>query len=87
MKKIFISVLMLVAASSATGVAYAADTTCVSQYGGGVVCGTRTPQEPHIPVNAALGDVSTTVLGVAALVLSGVVFVYSRKNTSSAPLI
>jgi hypothetical protein len=87
MKKIFVIALLVLAAHLVAPTALAEDTTCVSQYGGGVVCGTRTPVEPHVPVNAALGDMSTTLIGFAALALAGIVYVYSRKNTSSSPLI
>lgn len=84
MKKLILVLTLISLLHLTVAVVKAEDTTCVSQYGGGVVCGTRTPEEPHIPVNAALGDVSPTLIGFFSLGLAGVVYLYSNKSKSSS---
>lgn len=55
---------------------------CVTQYGGGVVCGSRTPTESHAPVNAGLGDINMGHVGVAFVATSAMLYVYTKRQNS-----
>lgn len=61
---------------------YAAEENCVTQYGGGVVCGSRTPTEPHAPVNAGFADINMGQLGAALVASSAVLYIYSKRQNS-----
>lgn len=53
--------------------------TCVTQYGGGVVCGASTPEITHEPVKAGIGDINFATLAAGAFISSVAAFAYSKK--------
>jgi len=57
--------------------------TCVTQYGGAVVCGAATP-EFHAPVKTGIADVNFTLLGIALLSASTLLYFKSRKSSAAA---
>ena len=73
MKKLFLSLAILVLTLS-TPRAILAEETCVSVYGGGVVCGAET----HETVETGLGD-NPAILGAGLLMASGI-FLYLSKR-------
>ena len=54
------------------------DETCVTVYGGGVVCGAKT----HEPVDTALGDINPGILGGALLLTSYGLYRLSKRSNS-----
>ncbi|MEJ2441789.1 MAG: hypothetical protein P8Y06_02630, partial [Patescibacteria group bacterium] len=66
MKKLFLSLTILVLTLFSPRV-ISAEETCVSVYGGGVVCGAET----HETVETGLGD-NPAVLGAGLLMASGI---------------
>ncbi len=79
MKKLFLSLVILVAIFSLPK-AVLAQENCVTVYGGGVVCGAET----HEPVDTDLGDINPAVLGVGFLLASGSLLYFSRKLAKNA---
>lgn len=73
--------LSLVILFAATGIVNADGQTCVTQYGGAVVCGNTPPEVPHVPVKAGLGDINFGVVGGILLIGSSLLFVYSKRNS------
>lgn len=65
---------------SVFGVVSADGQTCVTQYGQATNCGTK-PEEYHAPVQAGLEDINLGVVGGILLITSGILFVYSKRNT------
>ncbi len=62
--------------------ALADNTTCVTQYGGAVVCGAETPKTPtvvHTPKNTALGDVNSALVAGSLFALGAFTFLKSRN--------
>jgi hypothetical protein len=53
-----------------------AESTCTQVYGQGVVCGVKTPEEPHAPVKAGLADFSLKIAGFGLLAIS--IFSYTQ---------
>jgi hypothetical protein len=74
MKKLFLSLAILIAMSSLPK-AVLAQENCVTVYGGGVVCGAET----HEPVETDLGDINPAILGIGFLLASGSLLYFSRK--------
>lgn len=74
MKKLFLSLAILVAMASLPKAALAQE-NCVTVYGGGVVCGAET----HEPVETDLGDINPAILGMGFLLASGSLLYFSRK--------
>jgi hypothetical protein len=73
--------LTVVLVFSVIGVVSADGQTCVTQYGGAVVCGNTPPEVPHVPVKAGLGDINFGVVGGILLIGSSLLFVYSKRNS------
>jgi hypothetical protein len=72
MKKLFL-VLTILVLTLFSPKAILAEETCVTVYGGGVVCGA------HEPVEAGLGDVNPAILGAGLLLASGVLLYLSKR--------
>ncbi len=79
MKKIITSILVLGALIASPKYALAQQ-TCVTQYGGGVVCGASTPQETvFYPKPTAIGDINLPVIGIGFMFGSIALFYFSKK--------
>jgi len=79
MKKVFLALILALAILNWPVDIYAQE-TCVSVYGGGVICGTSTE---HKPVNTALGDINPALVGGIFLIISGGLNKLSKKLKSS----
>ncbi len=73
MQRILVVLLVLAVLAAPKGV-FAQEQICTQAYGGGVVCGAKT----HTPVNTGLVD-NPSVLGASFLLVSGTLFLASRK--------
>jgi LPXTG-motif cell wall-anchored protein len=78
MKRLIVLVVFLTMVFVNPGAVLAQEETCVTVYGGGVVCGART--EIHEPVDTGLADINPIVLGAGLLSASGVLFYISRRR-------
>ena len=76
MKKLFLSLAILVLTLFSPRATFAQE-NCVTVYGGGVVCGAT-----HEPVETDLGDINPAILGARLLMASGV-FLYLSKRVIS----
>ncbi len=76
-KKFVISFILSMAMLMSPVFAYA-ETTCVTQYGGAVVCGAATP-EFHTPVKTGIADFNLPLIGFAFVTLSGVLYLKSKR--------
>lgn len=75
-KKMILS-LAFIAALLAVPSVVLAQSTCVSVYGGGVVCGAQAPE--HKPVSTGIADINPAILGGAFITVSGILLRVSRK--------
>lgn len=55
--------------------------TCVTQYGGAVVCGAATPVF-HAPVKTGLADINFTLVGTFLLGTSAVLYIKSKRTVA-----
>jgi hypothetical protein len=80
MNKLLITTAIAGALIAFPGTVSAATQTCVTQYGGGVVCGVETPTVVHTPVRTASGDVNMIVLTAVSFAAAGFAFFKYRKE-------
>gem|GEM_PF-2040419 len=80
MKKFIISLVLALAVLVPVGTVKAAEATCTTTYGQGVVCGVTTPEE-HITVKAGLKE-DLRVAGVAATMAAAAFYFVSNKKKS-----
>ncbi|MEJ2348117.1 MAG: hypothetical protein P8Y17_02895 [Patescibacteria group bacterium] len=78
MKKLFLLLAILVLTLFSPR-AISAEETCVSVYGGGVVCGAET----HETVETGLGD-NPAILGATLLMASGILLYLSKRVTTQS---
>jgi len=82
MKKAFIITSIVATMIFGAPGVLAEDVTCVTQYSGGQVCGRKTPETPHAPVKAGLGDINLSHVGAAFVTMSGVLYVKGRRQVA-----
>lgn len=77
-KKLIFTIILLLGLLKVPSFVLAEDQICVTQYGGGTVCGAKTP-EYHAPVKAGLADFDLPLLGVCFIGVSGYFYWKSKK--------
>lgn len=55
--------------------------TCVTQYGGAVVCGAATPAF-HSPVKTGFGDINFTFVGILLIGTSAILYIKSKRTVA-----
>lgn len=81
-KTILLTTLVFLATAVAPSFVFANEPICVTQYGGAVVCGARTP-DVHVPVKAGLADLNFGVVGATMLFLGGIILVKSKRSLTA----
>lgn len=79
MKKLIILVFGVLCLTVGFGPARAQETVCTQYYGGGVVCGVRTP---HTPIETGIAD-SLPLIASGFLGASGVFAYFSKRLKNS----
>lgn len=80
-KTILVTTIIFIATALMPSFVHAEDQTCVTQYGGAVVCGAATPQF-HTPVKTGIADVNMQLVSISFIALSGFLFFKSRKSVA-----
>ncbi len=75
-KKLISALILALILMFAPVAVLAQEGVCVTQYGGGVVCGVSTP---HEPVSAGLGDFNILVIGAIFILLSLTIQFFTKK--------
>jgi len=83
LKKILI-VSAIAAAVVLTPQAAYAQQNCVTVYGGGVVCGAKTEEIIHKPVETGLAE-NLLAVAVGSIVAAGALLIFSKKISTRLP--
>ncbi len=78
LKNLIITIIVAVAIFMVPAIVHAEEQICVTQYGGGVVCGAKTP-EYHAPVNAGIADFNFSIIGAGFMSIAGLLYWKSRS--------
>lgn len=80
MKKLIITAMVAGSALFTGAASVYAQSNCVTQYGGGVVCGATTPIEKvHKPTETAIGDINPAVLSSLFIGASYIVYKFGKR--------
>lgn len=77
-KKLLISICLFVATCFTPVAVFAEDVTCVTQYGGAVVCGAANPPF-HAPVKTGIADFNLSIIGFCFVTVAGFLYFKSKK--------
>lgn len=80
-KKLILGFILATILMFVPGIIYAEEGVCISQYGGGVVCGISTP---HEPVSAGIAGINILVIGVLFVVASFAISLIFKKHINRA---